>query len=226
MRIVDLTLKVNDNMSMFPDPKYFKPDIRFVMSPEEDPIYTRYSTAFSICVHTGTHLDTPMHMNIEPYVKSIDKVPYETLIGDAVVVKLLDVTTGPVTADMIKAHLPSGISTRGKRLLVLSGINDTELWGSDDYFDKAPYFTADAADWMLESEFVLVGSDVMTDKFKGDGIVHQKLLGNGVYILEYLCNVEALKADEVFLIVAPTPLEGCESAPTRVFAIEDFVYPQ
>jgi len=220
MRVVDLTVKVNDHMSQFPDPNYFPPERRFIYDPARDPRYSRYSGSFSICVHTGTHLDTPMHMNIQPFVKTIDKVPLNVLCGPAVVIKLPDVKTGEITSKMLEEHLPANVETKGKRLLVFTGVNDSELWGSEDYFKVVPNYTQDAAEWICDHGFVLVGSDVMTDPVGGSGVVHQTLLSNEIYILEYACGGLNIHDDEVFLVVAPTPLEGMESAPTRAFAIE------
>ena len=46
-----------------------------------------------------------------------------------------------------------------------------------------------------------------------------RLLGAGVVMVEYLANLEALHADEVFLIAMPLRVAGADGAPARVAAL-------
>jgi len=220
MKAIDITIMINDRMTMFPDPRYHQPKLEFINTPETDPRMGRYSSQLTIHAHCGTHLDTPKHMNYSPE-KTIDNIPMDVLVGEAIVIKLDHCNPGPVTADILKEKMPKGVETKGKRLLVFSGYNDTPFWGKTTYFENAPYFTGDAAQWILDSGFVLLGSDVMSDNIKApQPIVHQILLSKDVYLLEYVCNAAAVTEDRVLLVVAPTKTEGAESATTRAYVIE------
>ena len=50
---------------------------------------------------------------------------------------------------------------------------------------------------------------------------HVILLGAGVLIVEYLCNLRSLTQAVVELVVAPLKIHEGDGAPARVFAIEE-----
>jgi kynurenine formamidase len=43
----------------------------------------------------------------------------------------------------------------------------------------------------------------------------------GIYLIEYLCNLHQVKAKRVKLFAAPLKVEGAEAAPARVIAVID-----
>ena len=220
MKVIDITLKIQKEMTVFPDPKYGAPELDWIIKPEEDWM-GRYSGRLSMHNHAGTHIDTPMHFNHFPGVNTVDVIPLDVLVGPAIVIGLPEVKTGPITAEMLAEKIPDDIITEGKRVIIWTGFND-DRWAKPDYFEDVPYFTGDAADWIVEHGFVLTASDANTDKFGDKKLpVHNTLLANGIYILEYICNVRELTMPETFLVVAPLPLKGMEAAPARAYVIEE-----
>ena len=219
MRIIDLTLDISEEMPIPASAQIPPPKFDFVLTPDTHWSGT-YTGAFSMTIHMGTHLDAPMHFNYGPGVKTIDKVPLDVLVGPAVIIGLPEVKAGqPVTAALLQENLPD-VSTHNKRLIIWTGYTD-ERYGTPNYFQEAPYLTPDAADWIIEKGFVLVGLDFQTDQPGNKAQpVHNKLLPRDIYILEYICNCHQLPEKEVFLAVAPLKLKGMEASPVRVFAIE------
>ena len=70
------------------------------------------------------------------------------------------------------------------------------------------YFLEHGRDWPEGSEARCHQADVI-------------LLGAGVLIVEYLCNLRSLTQEVVELVVAPLKIHEGDGAPARVFAIEE-----
>jgi kynurenine formamidase len=49
---------------------------------------------------------------------------------------------------------------------------------------------------------------------------HKIFLGQGVILVEYLCNLKAIKKSKVQLIVLPLKITGSDGSPVRCVAIE------
>lgn len=216
MKIIDLTLVTDEKASIFPDPKYKAPELTFLYTPDTDEM-GRFSGHLVMHLHTGTHMDTPRHLGFE---KNLDDVKLEEICGEALIVKLPFVKEGPITVEMVEKYLPEDIETKGKRLLIMCGYNDYK-WTKDDYFKDTAYVSPELAQWVVDKGFVLVGLDMLTDGLPGLP-THKTLLSNGVYILEYLANYDALPEgfSTAFLITAPLMLRGMEASPVRAFLIQ------
>lgn len=218
MKIIDLTVTLDKDASIFPDPKYLPPELTFLYTPATDYMKTRYSGHIKMHLHTGSHMDTPKHFG---YDSCIDDAKLETLCGDCIIVKLPIVEQGPITVDMVEPRMPEGVETKGKRLLLMCGYNNLN-WGKPDYFSNTAYVSGELAKWIVENGFVLVALDMQTD---GGGVLdtHRTLLSNGIYIAECLTNYYAVPDDlkTAQLIVAPIPFRGMEASPIRAFLICD-----
>ncbi|MEW6398877.1 MAG: cyclase family protein [Bacillota bacterium] len=217
-RIIDLTLDLYQGMPVFPAPWYPNPEMSFVLTPDQDAA-GRTASKVVLFNHAGTHMDAPLH-----FVRGgqpIDRVPLETLFGTALVVDMYQKgNLEPITAQ----DLDTAVALRsgsGFRLLIRTGYT-TRNWGRRDYFSASPYLTQDAAEWIVRQGFCLVAIDFQTDR-PGDASfpVHKTLLGNGVIIVEYLTNVEAITRDRVLLVALPLRLRGLEASPCRVIAVEE-----
>ncbi|MPN58930.1 Kynurenine formamidase [bioreactor metagenome] len=165
-----------------------------------------------------------MHYNYFNNEKRIDNVPVDVLVGDALWVHFPDKKNLEeiTAADLEKAT--AGKNLEGVRLVITTGYTD-ENWKKEDYFHVSPYLSVDSAEWMVKKKIAMVAIDFQTDK-PGDTTfpVHNILLSNEIYILEYLTNIPALIKSgfgETFtLVVGVLKLEGLEAATARVFAIK------
>lgn len=216
MKIVDLTITVNDKMTIFPDPAYKNPELSFIIEPEQDWM-GRYSGQYRTFNHAGTHIDAPKHFN---HPGTIDEAPLEALNGPCIIVGFPGIANrAPVTGEMLKAALPKGVETKGKKLIIWTGYID-KRWYTPNFFEEAPYLTGCCADAILELGFTMVGIDCQTDEYGSKELpVHNKLLGNHVYILEYICNTAGLGNREAFLVAAPLKLQNMEASPCRAYVI-------
>lgn len=175
-------------------------------------------TQLSVATHIGTHMDAPSHL-IEGG-QTIEDVSLGMLVGPALAVS---VDAGPdeeITAGDLERAV--GESSPGDALLIRTG------WGrkfGDEDYGSHPYLSEDAARWIVDRGFRLVGLDITTPDPPGhlrtedfDFQVHHILLGNGVLIVEHLYLEEVIGA-KFQLVVGALKVEHADGAPARVLAL-------
>jgi len=131
--------------------------------------------------------------------------------------RVVDVDGEAVTAAALDAL---GIDADPPRLLIRTTNSDrwARGWGQFDPVYVA--LTTDAAQWIVEREFRLVGLDHLSiQQYGSDGETHRVLLRGGVAILEGL-NLAGVEASVYTLVAAPIRLIGTEAAPTRALLID------
>lgn len=177
-------------------------------------------TQLSVATHIGTHLDAPAHF-IEGG-GTIDQVPLDTLVGPALAVSVERSGGEEITAEDLRGFEPEVSS--GDALLLRTGWG--RRFGTDEYLHH-PYLSEDAAQWILDREFRLIGLDTVTPDMPGhlrpEGFgfpVHHLLLGNGVLIAENLY-LEEVAGRRCTLIVGSLKIDGGDGAPARVLAMLD-----
>ncbi len=165
-------------------------------------------TTLHFSVHTGTHVDAPLHFLAEG--NSVEHLPLEVLIGPAVVVDLPD--TNAVSSEILEQlPLPPGV----ERLLIRT--RNSRLWQADVQKFQPDFvaLTADAAEWIVDHEIRLIGVDYLSvQRFHDGPETHLNLLKAEVVILEGL-NLAYVQAGEYELICLPVMLKGVEGAPAR-----------
>ncbi|MBT3358183.1 MAG: cyclase family protein [Rhodospirillales bacterium] len=166
-------------------------------------------------VHFGTHVDAPLHF--VNGARPVDQMPLETLIGPCVVVDFPDVDAIS-REDLQGANIPAGterliIRTRNCRLF------DDHSQGFDKNFVA---LMPDAANWVVEQGFLLVGIDYFSiERYEEPGaLTHLALLGAEVAVVEGL-DLRAISPGDYELICMPLKLKDCDGAPARVALIEN-----
>ena len=153
----------------------------------------------SYCVHTGTHMDAPYHV-IETG-GGIDTVDPLILIGPACVVKL-DVPAGSygITVDDVKAwEEENGEIQSGEAVLFHTGHD--ALWETDpdEYITNYPYLLPETAQYMVDKGVRYIAMEsISPDTTTTES--HQILLGNGVGVVENVCNLGDIEADRCYTI--------------------------
>lgn len=203
---IDLSLPLEEGMPGFPGyPGY---ETSQLQDYESD---GKVSHHVSMNTHQGTHVDAPAHF-IEGGA-TVDQLSLELLCGPARVVDLHAHRGEEITADVLESAAPD---LSADRVLLLTGDVDARFY-SPDFFEEAAVLTLDAADWLLEHDVKLVGNDFLTESIRvEERPVHHALLGEGVPVVEYLCNVEDVLAETtVEFRCLPLRLPGLEAAPVR-----------
>lgn len=200
---IDVTRPIHDGMPIWPgDPQ---------------PVVERFATIgpdsfcntskISMSVHTGTHMDAPLHFidGAEP----MDAMPLDAVIGEARVVQIND----PVAVR--PAELPADLAA-GERILFKTR-NSTELWTKSGFQQDFVYISHDAAKVLAETRVRTVGVDYLSiGGFHADmQETHLAILGAGIWVIEGL-DLSQAAPGSYEMVCLPLRLQGAEGAPARV----------
>jgi arylformamidase len=166
-------------------------------------------TALSLGSHTGTHVDAPHHFLDGG--STVEAMPPEALLGPALVIELPE--ERHITAADLEA---AGVSEGTTRLLLKT--RNSRFWDDDEFHTGFVGLTGDAAQWVVDRGFALVGIDYLSiERFRSpEHEVHKILLGANVVILEGL-NLRAVPPGAYTMACAPLKVVGADGAPARVF---------
>jgi len=165
-------------------------------------------SAYAGNIHTGTHIDVPWHF-LDDGGKT-ESVSLDQLIGMATVVALPDVDR--ITREVLETL---NIPETTRRLLFKT--RNSLLWANhvSDFQPNFVALTVDAAQWLAEGRFFLVGIDYLSIQlFGGSNKTHEALLDANIIILEGL-NLHDVEAGDYELLCLPLAISGAEGAPAR-----------
>jgi arylformamidase len=137
-------------------------------------------------VHTGSHIDAPRH--ILPRGATIDQIPLESFVGEAVIADLRDARPNePLMSARLRRALP-GSDLADKIVLLATG------WGeirarSKTWLRQPPFLAPEAARWLVKRKVRAVGIDHHSiggayEPFNSH--THRILLKAGVWVVEDL----------------------------------------
>lgn len=197
MKIIDISAEIKEGMPVWPKTRGV--DINF--NPQ--------GTVVRLNVHTGIHLDAPLH-----FIKDgapIDKIPLEKLIGQAAVVYLPKIKI--ISAlDLENLRLPKKTT---RLLFKTSNSKFKERKFRKDFVG----LNQEAALWIIKRGIQLLGIDYLSiASYNQTSKVHRILLKNKVVVLEGL-NLSKVKAGDYQLICLSLKLSGIEAAPARAILV-------
>jgi len=146
--------------------------------------------------------------------------PLERLIGDALLLDFTHKKAGEaVTLQEIRSR--EGRIRRGDMLLF--NFDCARHYRTEQSHER-PYITPEAVQWLvLEKKINLIGSDASGIEVQGapNQPNHQFLMEEGIPIIEFVANLGELRQDRFTLLVLALSVEGLDSCPVRLIAIED-----
>lgn len=210
---IDLTQSLANGMPVYPgDPS---PSFESYATLEKDGVNL---TRLTLGSHTGTHTDAPIH-----FVRggaSVDQIPVDRLIGEAVTVDLSNKPMGSgITASDLRSKLDASLK-EDDFVLCYTGCSD--LWGTGTIDRNFTYLTEEAAEYLVSMKVRAVGVDYLSVEQFGakEPRAHVALLEKGVFIIESLSKaLKGIVGRRVLLICAPILLKGRDGAPSRVIAV-------
>lgn len=165
-------------------------------------------TRMELDVHTGTHVDAPLHMVVDG--DTFESVPLEDLVGQAKLFDLTDVEDGITKADLEKFDIEKG------DFVLLKTKNSFEEEFNFDFI----YLTKDGAEYLSEIGVRGVGIDTLGIERDQEGHpTHKTLFGDKIIIIEGLRFKEVAQG-EYFMVAAPLKIEGTDASPARVLLFE------
>ena len=196
MKIYDISQEVF-SCQVYPDDP--APEKTVLRSIEKGDLYNL--TAFSMCAHNGTHIDSPFHFIKDG--KTVDEISLEAFVGTAYVAEHRGTVTGEDAAEIMKKAKAQD-SDAAKRIL-LKG--DVEV-------------SLEAAKVFASSNILLLGNEPQTIGPEDEPMeVHLELLGAGVVLLEGI-RLSDVTEGIYLLNAAPLNLAGADGSPCRAVLID------
>lgn len=200
---------------------------RFSSTPYESQALGDVAThhGLTISEHTGTHMDAPLHFVSEgPAHYGTDEIPLERLAGRAATIEATDLAGGDrLGPDRVEAwELEHGPIEAGDRVLFRYGWDERWATGPEGrrFLEDWPGLSSEAAEYLVERGVALVGCDTLAVDAAGseENPAHHALLGNEVYVVENLKNLNRLPPFCLF-VALPLKIKGGSGSPVRAVAL-------
>lgn len=162
--------------------------------------------------NTGTYIDCPFHRYEDG--KDLSEVGLEAFAElDGVVIRV----SHHDTISISRKHL-EGYEIRNRAVLIHTGWD--AYWNTEKYYTHHPHLTKEAAEYLRDCRVKLVGIDShnIDDTTGKSRPVHTILLGAGILIVEHLCHLNLLPADNFLFSAVPPKFKGVGTFPVRAMA--------
>ena len=200
MEIFDVSVPIRPGMINYPgDPRVH---MERVVSIEHGGVANL--TRLDFGVHTGTHVDAPVHFIDEGV--GADALPLEVFVGPCEVVDATD-AEGEIGPDSIPGRVER----------VLFKTRNSELWNRDVFDESFVRIGVLAAQRLVEQRVRLIGIDYLS---VGEPETHRTLLGAGIAAVEGL-DLRGIEPGPYNLACLPLRIVGSDGAPARAVLIRD-----
>lgn len=168
-----------------------------------------YETRLCLDLHTGTHIDAPLHMIEGGETTEIYQL--EEFVTDCKVIDLTDIEN-----HIGRSHLENHEISEGDFLLFKTSNSFIE-----DFDFNFIYLAEDGTDYLLEKRVKGVGIDALgIERSQPEHPTHKKLLSRGIMIIEGL-RLKDINSGRYQLIIAPLKIRNVEAAPARALLIKE-----
>ena len=200
---IDVSVPLHDGMVHWPD----NPPVSIQRAMAIDRGDLCNVSKMSLGVHTGTHMDAPIHWI--PGGAGIDAMPLDATMGPARVIAIQDSVS--IKPEELRPH----DIQRGERVLFKTR-NSERCWTTDAFVEDFVFISHEAAHYLVESGIRTVGVDYLSvGGYTMDGPeTHRALLEAGIWIIEGL-NLSPVTPGAYELICLPLRIAGADGAPAR-----------
>jgi arylformamidase len=214
MKIFDISRPLFNGLAPWPGDTAFHYELKWKMAEGA----TVNVGAIQMGVHNGSHADAPLHF--QAGAASIEQMPLETYIGEAVVIDLAAKFKSGETREITIADLePVGQTViSAPRLLLKTGV-----WKDPKIFPEwIPVMASDVPAWLGERKAKLLGLDVPSvDHIDAKVLTnHHALAAAGIAIVESL-DLSQVEAGTYHLSALPLRMAGGDAAPVRAVLWRD-----
>ncbi|TCS84377.1 cyclase family protein [Tepidibacillus fermentans] len=206
MKIFDISMPIHYHMPVYKNKEEKRPQLKTV---QDFRTATAYESRIDMDMHTGTHIDAPLHM-----INGGDTIDYLDLSKVITPCKVIDLT-----------HLEQQI-TREDLLGKEIEKGDFILFKTKNSYDEGfnPEFIfleKSGAKYLAEIQIKGVGIDALgIERSQPNHETHLQLFQAGIVILEGL-RLKEVEEGEYFLYAAPLYIKGAEAAPARAILIKE-----
>ena len=214
MQIFDVSRPLGNDLAPWPGDTPFHFELKWKMAEGA----TVNVGAVQMGVHNGTHADAPFHF--APGAETIEQMPLEIYLGDAVVVDLTKLFETDRTRQIAIVDIESFSDAleRAPRLLLKTGV-----WKDSSVFPESiPVIAADVPEWLRARKVKLIGLDLPSvDPIEAKKLVnHHALSAAGIAIVESL-DLSAVEAGTYHFSALPLRISGGDAGPVRAILWRD-----
>jgi arylformamidase len=207
MKIIDISMPVHSNMPVWRDAEEKKPVFHITRNFVNG--NGARETRMELELHTGTHMDAPLHMIDGGQDSSFFKA--EDMILPCKVLDLTDVEDGITEEDLLQKDINKG------DFILLKTKNSYEE-GFNDHFI---FVKESGAKYLADIGIKGVGIDSLgIERSQADHATHKTILGKGIYILEGL-RLKDVEEGSYTLAAAPVSILDVEASPVRALLLKD-----
>ncbi len=224
-KVIDLSHTTDEHVPVWPGSKRFEKTLVHDYETDGCRVFNYHQ-----CEGVGTHMDAPAH-----FIKGgrmIDQLDANELVLPACVIDIRPaVQNNPdyalSLADVKKWQAAHGHIPTNAIILMLSGWS--QYWPDEKQYRNMdaqgvmhfPGFSPEAAHYLVDQNIKAVGVDTFsTDPgVATDYPVHDIFLGNDIYQLENVTNLDKIPAVGAWVVALPTKIKDGPEAPTRVIAL-------
>ncbi len=205
MKIYDVTAPIFNGMPVYKNKPEKQPRI------ETNTNGHVTESRLSMDVHTGTHVDAPLHMINDG--ETIETIDIEKLVRP---VKVFDVTE---VDEKISLKDIEGLEIEENDFILFKTKNS---WDTEFNFEFI-YVAEDAAAYLADKKISGVGIDALGIERAQEGHpTHRSLMGSGVIIMEGL-QLKDIKAGQYFMVAAPLKIQNTDASPARVLLFDEMI---
>ncbi|MCT4605214.1 MAG: cyclase family protein [Marinisporobacter sp.] len=206
MKIIDISMSIHEKMMVYKKKEQKKPHFKVI---NDYMIGNTYETDMRINLHTGTHIDAPLHMIKDG--DTIDQIDLKELITKCRVLDFTEVGECIKKTDLEKKDIKAG------EFLLLKTKNSYV----DTFELDFVYLEKSGADYLQKMNIKGVGIDALgVERSQKNHPTHKILLGSKMIIIEGL-RLKGVKEGTYMIYALPLKLKGVEAAPARVILIEE-----
>ncbi len=202
MKMYDVTGTIYEEMTVYKN----KPE----KQPKLNQVTTGYvtETRLELDVHTGTHIDAPLHMVVDG--DTFETIPMDDLVGQCKVFDLTQVDDGISKKDLERFEIQKD------DFVFLKTKNSYEETFNFDFI----YLAQDGAEYLSQLGVRGVGIDTLGIERSQEGHpTHKTLFAKKIIIIEGL-RLKEINQGEYFMVAAPLKLVGTDGSPARVLLFE------
>ncbi|OHE27131.1 MAG: cyclase [Tenericutes bacterium GWA2_38_26] len=206
MRIYDVSMTIHKDVMVWKDKPEKKPILEVVSDFEYAPAY---ETKLTMNLHTGTHMDFPLHMIKDG--QNSDQLDLNKLIT---VVKVYDLSH---LSDSIQEDDIKDFNIKTNDFVLFKTRNSFE----DTFNNKFVYLGESAASFLANQHIKGVGVDGLGVERDQEGHPTHKLLFNANAIIIEGLRLKDIQQGIYMMYALPVKIKGVEALPLSIILIEE-----
>lgn len=206
MKIYDISMDIYPDMMVYNNYEHKKPILENIANHDSSHYY---ETDIRMNLHTGTHIDAPLHMIKDG--ETVEVYELERFICKA---KVFDLT---FIKEMIRKSDLIALDIQPDDFVLFKTQNSNKKKFDFEFISLAE----DGAKYLVEIGINGVGIDALgIERDQDNHMTHIRLLSENIIIMEGL-DLKAVEEGEYQLIALPIKIRNVEAAPVRAILIKE-----